>query len=62
MKKIITLKNNNSSILATQKYGVKRQRQKPRNQSILGAYTYGANKTEIKGITIDAKKTTKKNK
>lgn len=41
MKTILTLKVRGSSVLANQKYGEKLQRNKPENQSILGAHAYG---------------------
>lgn len=62
MKKIITLKTNDTSILATQKYGDKRQRKKPQNKSILGAYKYGNSNIETKGSKKHGKKYINKNK
>lgn len=62
MKKIITHKTYDTSILATQKYGDKQQRKKPQGKSILGAYQYGNSKIETKGSKKNGKKNINKSK
>lgn len=49
MKAFLKIRIKSSSPLATQRYGEKQNRSKPRNKSILGAYVYGGNYVIING-------------
>ena len=47
MKTFLTLSVRSTSVLATQKYRKEIQKNKPENQSVLGAYIYGSKKNTV---------------